>query len=279
MIKPIETSYKGYRFRSRLEARWAASMVNSPPLDNGEPAWRGERVDGALRIWPEQGIGDQILFARLAPLARARAGRVMLGCDARLAPLFARSFPDIEVVGAEQQPAAAQCAMGSLGAVMSARREDLGGGEAFLRADARAVKKTRARYEAMAGGRRMVGIAWSSTCPGRGEWKSAALSHWRPLLERDVFFVSLQYGEVAGDLAAAGRTRRGGLRRTRLSAPAAGARPVVSQRRRGRVRDRAGSRRDRRAVRRPEPDESGARHGRSGAARSRIARGGAGAAR
>lgn len=186
-----------------LEARWAAGMVNSPMGDNGEPAWRGERVDGPLRIWPEQGIGDQILFARLAPLARERAGRVVLGCDTRLAPLFARSFPDIEVAGEGHCPAAAQCAMGSLGAVMRAKREDLGDGAAFLRADARKAEEMRARYAAIAGGRPIVGVAWSSTCPGRGEWKTAALSCWRPLLERDCLFVSLQYGETRGDIAAA----------------------------------------------------------------------------
>ena len=186
-----------------LEHRWTAGMVNSPPLDHGEPAWRGERVAGAVRIWPEQGIGDQILFARLAPLAMARAGDVVLGCEPRLAALFARSFPDIEIVGEERRPAAAQCAVGSLGAVMGARRDDLGGGAAFLRADARRAEDMRARYAAMAGGRPIVGIAWSSRCPGRGEWKSAALSSWRPLLERDYFFVSLQYGETEADIAAA----------------------------------------------------------------------------
>lgn len=186
-----------------LEDRWAAGMINSPPLDNGEPAWRGGRVDGALRIWPEQGIGDQVLFARLAPLARERAGQVVLQCDARLAPLFARSFPDIDVIGAASQPAAAQCAIGSLGAIMRAKREDLGGGAAFLRADPRKTEEIRARYRALANGRPIVGIAWSSSAPGRGEWKTAALSHWRPLLERDLFFVSLQYGETHSHIEAA----------------------------------------------------------------------------
>jgi hypothetical protein len=186
-----------------LEARWAAGMVKSPRLDNGEPAWRGEPVDGLLRIWPEQGIGDQILFSRLAPLARERAGRVVLGCDARLAPLFARSFPEIEIAGQERGPAAAQCAIGSLGAAMKARREQLGGGTAFLCADPRAVEGIRARYTALARGRPLVGIAWASAVPGRGEWKTAALSNWRPLLKRDCFFVSLQYGETQADILAA----------------------------------------------------------------------------
>jgi tetratricopeptide (TPR) repeat protein len=186
-----------------LEDRWAAGMIKSPRRDKGEPAWRGERVDGTLRAWPEQGIGDQVLFARLAPLACERAGRVVLECDARLAPLFARSFPEIDVDPERAQRATAQCAIGSLGAVMSAKRENLGGGAAFLRADPRKVEEIRARYTAMASGRPIVGIAWSSISPGRGEWKTATLSHWRSLLERDFFFVNLQYGDTQAEIAAA----------------------------------------------------------------------------
>jgi tetratricopeptide (TPR) repeat protein len=186
-----------------LEHRWVAGMVNSGRVERDEPAWRGERVDGALRIWPEQGVGDQILFARLAPLATTRADRVLLDCDARLAPLFARSFPNIDVAPKHSAPATAQCAMGSLGALMNVERTDLHGGAAFLRADTQRVAEVRARYAALADGRPIVGIAWSSISPGRGEWKSAALSYWRPLLERDYFFVNLQYGETQADIASA----------------------------------------------------------------------------
>lgn len=186
-----------------LEHRWAAGMVNAPRLDKGERAWNGERVDGALRIWPEQGIGDQILFARLVPLARARAVQVILECEPRLAPLLARSFPDLEVSPETGQPALAQCPVGSLGAIMNVQRDDLAGGTAFMRADASAVERFRARYAAMADGRPIIGIAWSSISPGRGEWKTAALSHWGSLLQRDAFFVSLQYGDTRADIEAA----------------------------------------------------------------------------
>lgn len=34
-IKAIETKYKGYRFRSRLEARWAAGVSLFHPRDGG----------------------------------------------------------------------------------------------------------------------------------------------------------------------------------------------------------------------------------------------------
>lgn len=186
-----------------LEQRWAAGMVNSPHVDKGEPEWRGGPVEGVLRVWPEQGVGDQILFARLASLARGRTGRVVLECDPRLAPLFIRSFPEIEVVAEYAQPAAAQCAIGSLGAVMRVEREDLAGGAAFLRADPRSAEEIRRRYAALAAGRPIVGIAWASISPGRGEWKTASLSYWGPLLKQDCFFVSLQYGDTDADIAAA----------------------------------------------------------------------------
>jgi len=186
-----------------LEQRWAAGMVNSPLDERGEPAWRGGPVDGILRVWPEQGVGDQVLFARLAPLARERAGRLVLECDPRLVPLFARSFPQVEVVARDAEPAAAQCALGGLGAVMGVKRGDLGRGAAFLRTDANQVEEIRARYAALAAGRPIVGIAWASVSPGRGEWKTAKLSHWAPLLKKDYFFVNLQYGDTAADIAEA----------------------------------------------------------------------------
>ena len=59
---------------SDYESRWAAKLVDPPALDRGEPVWRGERLEGTLRVWREQPIGDEVLLSRLVPLAQARAG-------------------------------------------------------------------------------------------------------------------------------------------------------------------------------------------------------------
>jgi hypothetical protein len=73
-----------------------------------------------LLVWGEQGIGDEIQFAGLIPDALRSSNRITLDCDARLKPLFARSFPEIEVVSgcgpAEAQKAeiAAHLPAGSL---------------------------------------------------------------------------------------------------------------------------------------------------------------------
>lgn len=197
-LHQLEQGWPGF------EQRWAAGMMDTPALDRGEPAWRGEPV-GMLRVWREQGVGDEVLFARLVALAQARAQRVALQCDPRLAALFARSFAGAELVGAgdDAPHAEAQCALGSLGAAMQVGAGDLGGGAAFLRPDAARVATLRARYEALARGRPIIGIAWESKNPTRGALKSAALSEWGALLRREALFVSLQYGDVGAEIAAA----------------------------------------------------------------------------
>jgi tetratricopeptide (TPR) repeat protein len=173
-------------------------------LGGAEPQWRGERVR-VLRIWAEQGIGDEVLFARFAPLAKARAERVLLQCADRLMPLFARAFADIDVLSVEHAapPADAQIAIGSLPLALQAGAAELGGGAAFLKPDIAARDAIRARYAALARGRPIVGVAWMSKAARYGAHKSAALSEWGALLSKPCLFVDLQYGAHDEELAAA----------------------------------------------------------------------------
>ncbi len=189
-----------------FEERRAAGAVTGPEFGRGKPRWKGEKLDGLLHIWAEQGVGDVVLFSSLLPRVRALAPRIALECDVRLAPLFKRAFPWLEAIEdiAARAPidAAAQISLPSLGHALRIARDDLDG-KPFLIADADRVARLRERY---ANGRTVIGIAWNSKNAAFGAQKSSSLLEWGALLREPYTFVNLQYGGVADAIAEANRT-------------------------------------------------------------------------
>ena len=55
-------------------------------------------------VWSEQGIGDEIMFANPINDALAEARHLVLECNARLVPIFRRSFPSASVVARRDPP-------------------------------------------------------------------------------------------------------------------------------------------------------------------------------
>lgn len=177
------------------------------PANFGKPAWDGTPSKATVLVWPEQGVGDQILFATMLPDLQQRVGKVILALEERLHALFRRSFPDIEVTTLEAARAAggydAQLPLGSLGShFRNSIGECLANRRACLKADPARREALRQRI-APAPGQRVCGIAWSSNHPEFGDDKSMPLALLRPLLERrDLHCVDLQYGDTAAERAA-----------------------------------------------------------------------------
>lgn len=94
------------------------------------PHWQGEELAGKrIAVLPEQGFGDQLMFARFLPWLRKRAAGVVLFAPPTLQALFAAAFPDVEVVAAAGEASFARCdvwaAIADLPARADARRDAL----------------------------------------------------------------------------------------------------------------------------------------------------------
>ncbi|WP_049976006.1 tetratricopeptide repeat protein [Azospirillum sp. B506] len=170
-------------------------------------AWRGENIAGRrLLVWREQGVGDELMFASCYDEAMRRAGRLVIECDRRLVPLFARSFPnaDVRPESADPRDADLQIAAGSLPRLLRADLKRFPDRPSWLVPDPALVERWSERLAALRPGLR-VGIGWRSqlmTADRRAAY--VMLEHWGPLFAvPGLQFVNLQYGDCEAELRAA----------------------------------------------------------------------------
>jgi len=184
-----------------FERRWQTKDYDTQMRSYAQPLWKGEQLaSGRLLIWGEQGIGDEIMFAGLIPDVVCTGNRCILDCDARLQPLFSRSFPGVDVV-AGVDPAnhpeidiAAHLPSGSLpGLFRTSTAAFAATASPCLVADSATQSRFRTRYD---DGRKLVGLAWHTKNKKTGRSRSIDLQLLSPLFTRPgIRWISLQYGD------------------------------------------------------------------------------------
>jgi tetratricopeptide (TPR) repeat protein len=183
------------------ESRWHTKDHDTPRRAYPQHLWAGEKLaSGRLLIWGEQGIGDEIMFAGLIPDVLRTGNRCVLDCIARLKPLFARSFPDVEVISGHRPgdnpelEVSAHSPSGSLPRLFRLSNAAFAATTSpYLIADPEKRERFRIRY---ADGRRLAGLAWHTNNRKTGRSRSMDLSMFAPLLARpDIRWISLQYGD------------------------------------------------------------------------------------
>ncbi|TWA63526.1 Flp pilus assembly protein TadD [Azospirillum baldaniorum] len=175
------------------------------------PEWRGEPLAGkSLFIWREQGVGDEFLFASCYADAVRQAGRVVIECEPRLLPLFARSFPKA-IVRAEQPlrgralVETVDCDLhipaGSLPRYLRGGLADFPPRSSWLFPDPARVLERRQQLDGIGGDLR-VGIAWrSQLMTVERQWAYLPLGEWGPVLGAPgVTFVNLQYDDCEAEI-------------------------------------------------------------------------------
>jgi tetratricopeptide (TPR) repeat protein len=195
------------------DSRWNSADHDTPWRPYSQPLWKGEKLaEGRLLLWGEQGIGDEIQFAGLIPDALRSGNRIVLDCAPRLQPLFARSFPGIEVVSgfgpeeAEGAEIAAQLPTGSLpGLFRNSEEEFVTTISPYLKADPEKTEAFRAQY---GGGGPLIGLTWRTANTKSGSKRCIDLAELAPLFALSgLRWISLQYG-ACDDLEAQARTAK-----------------------------------------------------------------------
>ena len=191
------------------EARFATRPPQASAEDAGLPRLTAESLPAAGRIavCAEQGLGDQVLFCTLLPELAALGKEAVVQVDPRLAPVLARSMPRFAIVG-DGGEALRRCdAQIPLGSLPSLFRRDAASFSRQPRALVAADPERVARYRAMLGGVRHVGISWRSL--QAGERRTLAARKSAPLEALAVIaripgvrLLDLQYGDLAAERAA-----------------------------------------------------------------------------
>lgn len=198
-------------------ARFASPVATRRPY--AFPPWEGGAVrDGALLVYGEQGLGDQIMFASCLPDLLAQVPDCVVECDPRLGPLFARSFPAARVVTAAQTevrpawlaeaaagraPIRAQVAIGDLPRYYRRSAADFPRHSGYLHPDPARVRAWRERLAALGPAPR-IGLSWrGGTATSRRGLRSLDLAQLAPLLRGvRATWVSLQYTDCRAELEA-----------------------------------------------------------------------------
>ncbi len=177
------------------------------------PEWQGEPLEGkTILVYPEQGLGDEIMYGSCIPELAARARHVALECDPKLGKIFARSFAQCTVTPRARTMANDwvnhleprpdyQVPIGSLPLHFRRSAEDFPAHRGYLAVDAEKVAAWKARLEALGPGRK-IGLSWRGGVGHTGKARrSLTLEALRPVLElKNIHFVNLQYTDVRSEL-------------------------------------------------------------------------------
>jgi len=218
-LRPDDPEILSYRFaplliRQRFEAGFKAHeylpQLNERPRPFTHDVWRGEDLDKkSIVVWPQEGIGDVILYASCLPDIEQTAAHCVVEVEDRLVPLFARSFPSAEVVAVSNPPDERasdeghdyQTSLSALPRYLRPTLESFPQRGGYLRADDAKRAGWRGRLEAVGEGPK-VGIAWRSALVNAERRRFYTdIADWSPILSLPgLHFVNLQYGDGEADL-------------------------------------------------------------------------------
>jgi len=204
----LQNFEEGFRL---LEYRWDLIQDNKQNIGTylvtSKPSWDGESGQSVF-VWAEQGVGDEIMFSSLIPELYDTCSQLIVQCDARLIPLFQRSFPKDIIYKSKRGDVSEDLydfhiPIGSLAYKFRPSLESFGrtsGG--YLVHDADKASMLRERL-LESGAKILIGISWNTASPlvNASDRNIALPELARALNSSEVQLVCLQYGDVSNEIA------------------------------------------------------------------------------
>ena len=193
----------------KYECRWKTIKTYEKKRKFSKPMWDGKEILKGKKVllWCEQGVGDTINWSSRLPLIASLAERCTLECPAKLVPLMARSFPNIEVKPEDRNNDEQRndfdyhLPLGSLYRLFLPEILKDSKPDAFLLPFPARIKFWTKRLRSLGQGL-YVGVSWKSANMSPKRLPNyAPLADWSPIFTiPGVTFINLQYTDFTDDL-------------------------------------------------------------------------------
>jgi len=191
-----------------MEWRWLSQQKTiGEPFKSRKPPWDGAS-SGEIFVWKEQGIGDAIVFSSMYSELNEKSSKLSVECDARLLPLFERSFSNsIKFLDDRNKISEhdydCQLPSGSLPRYFRRNLEDFKqSSSGWLKADPEKMRTLKAKL-CSDGTEKIYGISWfTKSVQARAKQHNVSIELLADYLAKmPGKYVNLQYGDTSCELS------------------------------------------------------------------------------